>query len=178
MIHGDDKGLVLPPKVAQTQIVIVPIAKKNYEENIPKAHEMAAELTKAGLRAHVDDRKGHNPGFKYNHWELRGVPIRLEIGERDMQNQQVRVVERWNGAKTDISWDNLADKMKEKLDEINAGMLKRASDERNNCIVKVTNRDEIMPALNDKKMLLCPWCETVESEEDIKKWTKEESEKN
>lgn len=101
MIHSDNKGLVLPPKVAQIQVVIVPIIFKGDDHKAfnEKAWELKQALTKKGLRVHVDDRENHNPGFKFNAWELKGVPVRLELGGKDMKNQEVKAVIRHSGQK-------------------------------------------------------------------------------
>lgn len=101
MIHSDNKGLVLPPRVAQIQVVIVPILNKGDDaQALTKTiDDVYASLKKAGVRVHVDDRDNYNPGFKFNHWELRGVPIRIEVGKKDMEKQEVRVVRRDDGSK-------------------------------------------------------------------------------
>ena len=98
MVHSDDQGLVLPPKVAQTQVVIIPIIKKddNEKEIIDQAKKVADELKQAGVRVQLDDRPNYNPGFKFNHWELRGVPIRLELGNKDFAAQEMRMCKRNN----------------------------------------------------------------------------------
>lgn len=87
MIHSDNKGVVLPPKVAQTQVVIIPIFHAGEDHNIlkDKAHEIANALKAAGVRAQVDDSENHNPGFKYAQWEVRGTPVRIELGRKDME---------------------------------------------------------------------------------------------
>src|SRR5215472_13300899 len=85
MTHGDDKGLVLPPALAPYQVVIVPIGRGDQAQTVlPAAAELAAALRRAGIRTHVDDRPQLSPGFKFNDWEMRGVPIRLELGPRDL----------------------------------------------------------------------------------------------
>jgi len=100
MTHGDDKGLVLPPKVAQIQVVIVPIIFKDDGDNVIKqCHELANKLKSAGVRVKVDDRDVYSPGWKYNHWELKGVPIRLELGPKDAKNGEAKLVKRNDGAK-------------------------------------------------------------------------------
>lgn len=128
MIHSDNKGLVLPPKVAQNQIVIVPIFSKG--DDIAginsKAHEIAAGLKQSGLRATVDDRDTHNPGFKFAHWELRGTPIRIELGKRDIAKNEVRVCLRFNDEKFQVSQDDLSKAMAEQLDLIHKKMLEKA----------------------------------------------------
>lgn len=87
MVHSDDTGLILPPRVAQTQVVIIPIMKKGDDFAAIKAaaEECFSSLKKAGVRVEIDDRENYNPGFKYNHWELRGVPLRLELGNMDFE---------------------------------------------------------------------------------------------
>ena len=108
MIHGDDKGLVLPPRVAPLQVVIVPIIKKDSTEGVVEmAHEIGKKLKEAGVRVRVDDRENYNPGWKYAHWETKGVPIRIELGAKDMQSQQVMVCRRDTGSKTAFKWDGI-----------------------------------------------------------------------
>ena len=93
MVHGDDKGLVLPPSVAQTQVVIIPVLFKDDDATklLEKAEELRKVLKAAKIRVELDDRENYNPGFKYNHWELRGVPLRLELGKKDFEKQEVRM---------------------------------------------------------------------------------------
>lgn len=91
LFHGDDKGLVLPPRVARYQVVIVPIYAKNMSMEIvnEKCSDIKKQLLKAGIRVHFDNRDNYNPGWKYNHWELKGVPVRIEIGPKDIEKKQV-----------------------------------------------------------------------------------------
>ena len=101
MIHSDNKGLILPPKVAQIQFVIIPI-KKSTDDHAAlnaKADEICAQLREAGMRAAVDASDTHNPGYKFNEWEMRGVPVRIEIGARDLASNEVKVVVRHSGQK-------------------------------------------------------------------------------
>lgn len=101
MVHSDDSGLILPPKVAQTQVVIIPILKKgdDFEAIKRKGEEIFQQLKNGGVRVELDDRDHYNPGWKYNHWELRGVPIRLELGAKDMAASEVRCCKRNDRAK-------------------------------------------------------------------------------
>jgi len=101
MIHSDNTGMVLPPKVAQTQVVIVPITYKNDDTKavMDKAWEMANEMKAAGIRVAVDERDNHNPGFKFNSWEVKGVPVRLELGAKDMAAQETKAVIRHSSEK-------------------------------------------------------------------------------
>eukprot|EP00347_Sterkiella_histriomuscorum_P016587 403352618 len=95
MIHGDDNGLILPPAVAETQVVIVPIKNKGIEEELTKQRyeNIFQQLKSSGIRVVLDDRENYKPGWKFNHWELKGVPIRIELGENDYRNNQVTVLE-------------------------------------------------------------------------------------
>lgn len=99
MVHGDDKGLVLPPRVAPLQVIICPIAMKNveYGDLLEYAESIKKVLKLAGLRVDVDARQNYTPGWKFNHWEQKGVPIRMEVGPRDLSAKQVRVVRRDDG---------------------------------------------------------------------------------
>ena len=99
MVHGDDKGLVLPPRVAPLQVIICPIAAKNFEYSdlMEYAENIKAVLKQAGVRTDVDGRQNYTPGWKFNHWEQKGVPIRIEVGPRDHAAKQVRIVRRDDG---------------------------------------------------------------------------------
>ena len=99
MIHSDNTGLVLPPKVARTQFIIIPIRKKVDDVQLlsEKSEEVLAQLREAGLRVQIDDSDVHNPGYKFNEWEMRGTPVRLELGMRDIQANEVKVVVRHSG---------------------------------------------------------------------------------
>ena len=109
MIHSDDVGLVLPPKVAQTQIVIVPIRYKNDDPTLlnDKAEELAAKLRQAGMRVVVDSSETHNPGFKFAAWEVKGIPARLELGMKDYEKEEVRVAVRHSNKKFQAKWENI-----------------------------------------------------------------------
>jgi prolyl-tRNA synthetase len=127
MTHGDDKGLQLPPRVAPYQIVIVPIPGKHYHESVvPAARSLRDMLVNAGLRAHLDDREEHTPGWKYNEWELRGVPLRAEIGPRDVTKGQTVLVRRDNREKAFVSLADVAQEAHELLESIQQGLLARA----------------------------------------------------
>eukprot|EP00245_Coleochaete_scutata_P004797 TRINITY_DN17796_c0_g1_i1.p1 TRINITY_DN17796_c0_g1~~TRINITY_DN17796_c0_g1_i1.p1 ORF type:complete len:545 (-),score=127.98 TRINITY_DN17796_c0_g1_i1:357-1991(-) len=168
MVHGDDKGLVLPPRVAPVQAIVVPIPFKDVDTTGP-AVELAAKLKRAGFRAKADDRKNYTPPWKYNHWELKGVPVRVEIGPRDMAANQVVLVRRDTGAKETCSNDRLVERLAELLEEIQKGLLERAREERDSCIQTVYDWADFIPALDAKKMVLAPWCDEEEVEEDVKK---------
>jgi len=123
MVHGDDRGLKLPPKVAPTQIVMIPIGPAAAREAVTaRVHELADGLRKAGFRVKVDDRSEFSPGWKFNEYEMRGVPLRIEVGPRDMENGQAVLAARTGGEKRAVSQDRLADEARRMLDEIQQAM--------------------------------------------------------
>ena len=130
MTHGDDNGLILPPRVAPYQVVIVPIAGRkgnDYEESVlPAAIALRERLQEAGVRVFLDDRAEHTPGWKYNEWELRGVPLRAEIGPRDVQNEQMVFVRRDNRAKEFAPLADVGATATRLLEELQHDMLERA----------------------------------------------------
>ncbi|HVL49084.1 MAG TPA: proline--tRNA ligase [Candidatus Thermoplasmatota archaeon] len=125
-VHGDDKGLMLPPGVAPIQAVIVPILFKGKEAGVVEAaREVAATLSGAGIRVHVDDRE-ETAGFKYNDWEMKGVPLRVEIGPRDVDKKQAVVVRRDSGEKAFVAWADLPSRIPSLLGDVAEGMTRRA----------------------------------------------------
>lgn len=176
MIHGDDKGLVLPPRVAPLQIIVVPVPFKDADTHAiyNACIETVQTLRAAGFRIEEDIRDNYSPGWKYSHWELKGVPLRIEIGPRDIANKQVVVVRRDNFVKQNVPLDCLSSRVGEVLEEIQKDMFERAKVKRDSCIVKAENWDEFINALNNKMMVLAPWCDEVDVEEDVKAKTKGE----
>ena len=130
MTHGDDKGLVLPPRLAPYQVVIVPIGRGEAAEAVAEAvRDLASRFKAAGIRAHVDDRPQVSPGFKFNEWELRGVPMRLEIGPRDLANGTALLAKRLGDeGKAAISLDTAPETLKQELEAFQAFLLRRATD--------------------------------------------------
>jgi prolyl-tRNA synthetase len=131
MVHGDDQGLRLPPAVAPIQVVIVPIWRKPEEREsvLGAARSALAALETAGMRVHLDDREGLTPGFKFNDWEMRGVPIRVEIGPRDVASGEVVLARRdipGKDAKRKAPIAELADRSRAQLDEIQRGLYAQA----------------------------------------------------
>ncbi|KAK7823141.1 proline--trna ligase [Quercus suber] len=176
MVHGDDKGLVLPPKVASVQVIVIPVPYKDADTQgiYDACSATVASLTEAGIRAKADFRDNYSPGWKYSHWELKGVPLRIEIGPKDLANNQVRAVRRDNSAKTDIPRDNLVDQVKEMLDNIQQSLFDAAKQKRDACIQTVKTWDEFVEALSQRKMIFAPWCDEEEVEVDVKARTKGE----
>jgi len=182
MVHGDDKGLVMPPRIAPVQAVIVPILSKklSMEDANPYCLSVLADLESQGLRAKYDDREMYNPGWKYNHWEQKGVPIRIEVGPMDIEKKQTRVVLRFNGEKMDIPVDGIGAFIKEKLESIHKAMFEKAVADRDSHVVTVTEWKDFVPNLEKNNLVLTPWCgpEHQDWEEWVKKTSKEESLKN
>lgn len=173
MVHGDDKGMVMPPRVAPVQVAIIPIIYKEAqtEDLLKRCHTIADQLTEVGIRVKVDDRDNYTAGWKYNDWETKGVCLRMEIGPKDMKAQSARLVRRDTNDKSDHPWNTLPTVIPELLKTIHTSMLAKAKKQLEDSIVKITSWDQVMPALNDKKLVLAPWCEEPESEEYIKKET-------
>jgi prolyl-tRNA synthetase len=128
MVHSDNMGLVLPPRVAQVQVVIIPILKKgdDMEALSKNAQEVYDKLKKAGVKVVLDDRENYNPGFKFNHWEVKGTPIRLELGKKDFEKQEMRCCKRHNGEKFQLKTDTLDQRIPEMLEEIHHEMFNKA----------------------------------------------------
>jgi prolyl-tRNA synthetase len=174
MVHGDDKGLVMPPKVAQIQVIIVPcgITGKNNAEArnsvFSVAEELQNKLATAGIRAKTDLRENQTPGFKFNHWELKGVPIRLELGPKDIAKNEAKCVRRDNGLATQISLNNVTSLINELLNQIQSDMFLRAQKLRDSRIIRLETWERFVVTLNEKCLILSPWCERVECEESVK----------
>ncbi len=132
MAHGDDAGLVCPPRLAQFQVVIVPIYRADAEraQVVEAAHRLAAELRSGGVRVHVDDRDGLKPGAKYYEWEVRGVPFRLELGPRDLAKESVMLKRRTGGDKTSLPMAELAPAIRREMDTMQRALLEQARERR------------------------------------------------
>jgi prolyl-tRNA synthetase len=128
MTHGDDKGLVLPPRLAPYQVVIVPIGRGSQQDQVlPPAAGLAARLATAGIRVHVDDRPQLSPGFKFNEWELRGVPIRLELGPRDLESGSALMARRLGEGKEQVALDTAPRRLEAELNAFQQLLLRRAT---------------------------------------------------
>lgn len=175
MVHGDDKGLVLPPRVAPIQVVVIPIPAGKADPGPTESccDALAADLAAAGIRVEVDKRRNYRPGWKYNWWEMKGVPLRLEVGPKDLAAGSCRLVRRVDGTKQDCQQARLTEVVLRELDLAHELMLEKATQERDQGIARVTEWSEVAPQLGQRKLILAPWCETAESEEEIKKATKE-----
>ena len=152
MVHGDDRGLKLPPKIAPIQAVIVPILGKESETVLNKARELYSILNKE-IKTELDDRNEYTPGWKFNEWEMKGVPVRIEIGPRDIKNEQVVFVRRDTGEKITVSESELLPRLKSLLDEIQANMFRQAQVFLNENIREVDNFDEFKQIIDEKEVL-------------------------
>jgi len=176
MTHGDDSGLILPPKVAPHQVVIVPIPPRKgdwSEAVLPKAREVLATLRGAGVRAHLDDRDQHQPGFKFADWEMRGVPLRLELGPKDIEKDQAVLVRRDTREKAFVPLAGLAQAVREKLDAMQADLLTRARKFVADNTTRVSSYDQFKQIMADTRgFLVAGWCEDAACEAAIKQETK------
>lgn len=132
MVHGDDKGLVLPPRVASLQVVVVPCGlpatatQEQIDAVMHKVQSVAADLKAAGVRVRADVRDNYTAGWKFNHWEMKGVPLRLELGPKDIARGEVKFVRRDNSAKSQVALEGIADTVRETLKNIQTEMYARA----------------------------------------------------
>jgi len=173
MTHGDDKGLILPPKIAPIQVVIIPIYYTNDDKDsvMQKAHQIKDDLSKINLRVRLDDREQLTPGFKFNDWEMKGIPIRIEIGPKDIAKKQVVLVRRHNRTKTSLNMDSLTDKISSELKNIQKEMFDAAKKILNERIVRVSEYQQFKEQLDNGKMIDCSWCGNQTCEDKIKEET-------
>ena len=174
MAHGDDQGLKLPPAIAPTQVVIIPIIPKNADsEKILKIANQIKEML-SDFRVHLDDREEVSPGFKFNEWELKGVPIRLELGPKDIENNSVVVARRdIQNSKTSIPINTLDSEITTLLDSIQNEMLKVSEQFLTDNTSHAENMDELLKQLQDSDgFVSCYWSESKEDELRVKEQTK------
>jgi prolyl-tRNA synthetase len=170
MAHGDDSGLILPPRVAPYQVVIVPIPRGNWQETVlPRARDIASDLTARGIRVMLDDREAHTPGWKFAEWELRGVPIRLEIGPKDIEKSQVLLARRDTREKLPTSTTGLGGAIAGLLEEIQQALYRRALSFREQHTTRVTSYEEFTRAMEGRPgFVIAGWCGSAECEAQIK----------
>ena len=168
MMHGDDKGLILPPKIAPLQIVIVPIMFRDSKEDIlKKSAEIKNKLSK-NYSVYVDDREGYTPGWKFNQWELKGIPLRIEIGPKDLSNNQIIFVRRDTNEKINVKIKDLDRKTEDILDDIQKNLFAKAKIFFEQSIADANNIDELVKSVKNKKMAKSLFCGSANCEDNIK----------
>jgi len=176
MTHGDESGLVLPPRVAPYQVVIVPIPPRKGDWNeavLPRTREVLATLRASGIRAHLDDRDTQQPGFKYADWEMRGVPLRLELGPKDIEKDQCVLVRRDTREKAFVPLAGAAARIRELLDQIQKDLLARARKFVADNTTRVSSWDEFRQIMAGRRgFIIAGWCGDAECEAKIKQETK------
>ena len=170
MVHGDDSGLVLPPKIAPVQVDVIPIMQ-NKDGVLNKAYEVKEALVKAGLRVKVDDTD-KKPGWKFSEQEMRGIPVRVEMGPRDIEAGQAIIVRRDTREKTTVAIESLAEEIKNILDKMQTEMLERARTHREAHTYVATNYDEFKDVVANKPgFVKAMWCGDQACEDKIKEET-------
>lgn len=173
MAHGDDSGLKFPPKIAPVQIVIVPISIGNWKKEVlPVAEKIEQELKDKGFRVSLDSREEFTPGWKFSDWEMKGVPLRIEIGPRDIKNNQVVFVRRDNGMKKAVERNSLIQAVQQDLDDIQKSMYESALQFQRQNTHEVQTYEEFKETIEFKKgFIKAYWCEKNGCEEKIKEET-------
>ncbi|KAM9564592.1 bifunctional glutamate/proline--tRNA ligase isoform 3-T3 [Guaruba guarouba] len=177
MIHGDNMGLVLPPRVACVQVVIIPcgitnsLSEEDKEALLKKCNEYRNRLLGINIRVRADLRDNYSPGWKFNHWELKGVPVRIEVGPRDMKSQQFVAVRRDTGQKLTLSEHEAEDRLKQILEDIHVNLFNRASEDLKSHMVVANTMEDFQKELDSGKIVQIPFCGEIECEDWIKKMT-------
>jgi prolyl-tRNA synthetase len=173
MVHGDDHGLSLPPRMAPIQVVVVPVyfTKEQEAAVTDRAREVGRMLCEGGIRAHTDDRQEMTPGFKYHDWEMRGVPLRIEIGPRELKDDRIRVTQRYNRAKSDVAIPDAGRIIPEMLEEIQSGMRDRARKALEEMTHAVSDYAAFRSMIEGGGFFRMPWCGGPDCEKKIKEET-------
>jgi prolyl-tRNA synthetase len=169
MTHGDDSGLIVPPRVAPYQVVVVPIGRDNWRETVlPRAQDLQRQLRQAGIRVTLDERD-ERPGWKFSEWELRGVPLRLEIGPKDIEKSQVLLARRDTREKIAVPMETLAGTVADLLEDIQRTLLERALRFREERTQRVGNYDDFKKVMDGRPgFVIAAWCGAAECEAQIK----------
>ena len=173
MVHSDDNGLVLPPNLAPIQVVMIPIYKNDEQLNAirEKLQPVIRELQAAGVSVKLDDSDNKRPGFKFADYELKGVPVRLAMGARDLENNTIELMRRDTLEKENVSFDNIAQHVTELLADIQNNLFEKARRYRDAHIYECDNYDEFKTKVKDGGFFLCHWDGTAETEAKIKEET-------
>jgi prolyl-tRNA synthetase len=170
MTHSDDQGLVLPPTVAPEQVVIVPIWQDETKEAVLEyAEGIAADLREAGVRVELDDRDERNPGFKFNEWELKGVPLRIEVGPNEVEEESVTLVHRPDGESTSEDRDGIVETVEEGFDTVYAKLYAAAEENLEGSVREASDRAELLGTIGQHGgYVKAPWCGDEACEAEIK----------
>ncbi len=170
MMHGDDRGLVMPPRIAPTQVVIVPILFSDSPAQNERVLEVCRQVEDEleSVRVELDDREGYTPGWKFNHWELKGVPLRIEIGPRDIEDDQVMFVRRDSGDKESVDVSKVEGRVQKVLEDIQEGLFERAEAMVEDMTVEVDSFESLKEAVSDGCMAVASWCGRERCEDFIK----------
>ncbi|WAW14971.1 proline--tRNA ligase [Peptostreptococcus equinus] len=171
MVHSDNRGLVLPPKMAPTQVVIVPIAA-NKDGVMEEANKIFDDLKARRISVEIDDRDNYSPGYKFNDAEMKGIPVRVEIGPRDIENNQALLFRRDELSKSEASLDNIGQTISDLLEDIQSNMLEKARKNRDERIYHAENMDEFVDIIENKHgFAKVMWKDNAENEAKIKELT-------
>ncbi len=173
MVHGDDRGLVLPPRVAPIQVIIIPIyySDEDKEKIQTISKEIEEKLKNAEIRVQVDNREQLTPGFKFNDWEMKGIPLRIEIGPKDLEKNQVTFARRHNRQKDDQEISGLVERVISELDKIHQDMFSDAKKILEDRTVEVDTYDDFKNELEKGRLIKAPICDNPQCEEKIKEET-------
>ena len=173
MTHSDDNGLVLPPKLAPIQVVIIPISKggEQLQQISDKVLPIVDELKKKGISVKYDDAENKRPGFKFADYELKGVPVRLVLGARDLENGTIEVMRRDTLEKETVQLEGIADYVEKLLDEIQDNIFEKARKYRDERVYECDNYEEFKERIKEGGFFLCHWDGTAETEAKIKEET-------
>jgi prolyl-tRNA synthetase len=172
LMHSDDKGLVLPPKVATMQVVIVPILFDDSKKKVlAAANSMKSKLEDLGLVCHVDSREEYRPGWKFNEWEVKGIPLRIEIGPRDLDKNIAMVARRDTGEKQEVNLDEISNVVPKELEQMHKDLFEKAKKHLEESVVEVKDVESAKKAFSNGKYVFASWCGSVDCEEKFKEET-------
>lgn len=168
MVHSDDKGLVLPPQVAETQVVIVPILFEKTKKEVLKACKTLKQEIMKKYRVMVDEREDYSPGWKFNEWELKGVPLRIELGPKDLEKNQAVLVRRDNGEKKTVKLEDVFGEIPKLFGKMELDMFNKAKKELQSKIVETADWTEFAKLIKERKIVKTIFCNEGECEDEIK----------
>lgn len=174
MTHSDDKGLVLPPRLAPIQVILIPIFKTDEEKSLvlEKLNNIKNQLLNNGIRVKLDDSDDNSPGWKFAEWEMRGVPLRLALGPKDLANNTIEYARRDTGEKQSLSQENIVENVKNYLENIQQNLYNRALAFRESHTFDTDNWDEFVKKIENGNFVWAHWDGTTETELKIKELTK------